>query len=91
MWINVLPWLHTSGCIASEASPILQVFDGIVTLELPSLHTLQGPFSDPYYTNTVAPTEQNIFDWVNFLQGVVASFNRTLVDVVENAKSVISQ
>lgn len=82
--------LHTTGNIASDVNPTLQAFDGIVMLELPSLETLQDAFSDPYYTNTIAPAEQQIFDWVNFPQGVVASFNGSLVKVVENGKGVTS-
>ena len=77
--------------IASSDNVTLQQFDGVVMLEVSTLQNLEDAFADSYYTDTVAPAEQQIFDWINFPQGVVASFNGSLVKVIEDGKDVLGR
>lgn len=64
-------------------------FDGIAMFTVPSLTQFTEAFKDPYYIDVIEPDEREILDKDGPGSGVVASFQGTMLDMVNGTRSTV--
>ncbi|KAF2680992.1 hypothetical protein K458DRAFT_420915 [Lentithecium fluviatile CBS 122367] len=95
--------IHTSGSIvpvpATESAPNAisrgelpttpVEFDGIAIFLVPSLQQFNAAFEDPYYLEVIEVDERFILDKNGPGNGVIASFNGRMIDMMQQGKTAI--
>ena len=66
-------------------------FDGIAMFLVPSLDSFKAAVEDPYYINVVQPDEYNLMDKSAPGRGVVASFQGSIVPIVQNGVNATTE
>ncbi|CAN8096099.1 unnamed protein product [Discula destructiva] len=66
-------------------------FDGIAMFLVPSLDAFRQMVEDPYYLHVVEPDEHNLIDKSGPGGGVVASFQGTVVSVVQDGRDAMDE
>ncbi|KAF1944606.1 hypothetical protein EJ02DRAFT_432198 [Clathrospora elynae] len=74
--------------LSKSALPTTPIeFDGIAIFLVPSLKQYTSAFNDPYYIEVIEPDEGEFLDRAGPGNGVVASFQGKLIDMVHQGRS----